>query len=81
VATVTLSGIIGGPGAGSAGVIAHILVNGNEVYTQPIAAGVVVNYSVPNIAIQKGTIVDFAIEAANQTCNCDATSFTARISK
>ncbi len=80
-ATVTLSGTITGPGAGSAGVIAHIMVNGTEVYNQTIAAGGVVNYSVPNIAIKSGTIIDFAIEAANQTSNYDATSFTARISK
>jgi hypothetical protein len=81
VATVTLSGTITGPGAGSAGVIAHILVNGTEVYHQAISAGQVVNYSVPNVAISSGANVDFAMEAANQTSNYDATSFTARISK
>jgi hypothetical protein len=80
-ATVILSGTITGPEAGSAGVIAHILVNGTEVYHQAISAGQVVNYSVPNVTINNGTNVDFAVEAANQTSNYDATAFTARISE
>jgi hypothetical protein len=78
--TATLAGTITGPGAGSAGVIAHIMVNGTEVYTQSIAAGEVVSYSVPNVAVANGANVDFAVEAANQTSNYDATSFTARVS-
>jgi hypothetical protein len=41
----------------------------------------VVNYSVPNVTINNGTNVDFAVEAANQTSNYDATAFTARISE
>jgi hypothetical protein len=80
-ATVTLSGTILGPGAGSAGVVAHIMVDGAQVYSQSIAAGQQVGYSVPNIAVRNGSLVDFALEAANQTSNYDATSFTARISE
>ena len=78
--TATLSGTITGPEAGSAGVIAHILVNGKEVYRQPISAGVTMNYSVPNVTVGNGDDIDFAVEAAAQTMDFDATSFTARIS-
>jgi hypothetical protein len=78
--TVTLSGTITGPGAGSAGVIAHILVNGTEVYHQAIAAGVTINYTVPNVTLSTGANVDFGMEAAAQTSNYDATAFTARVS-
>jgi hypothetical protein len=79
-ATVILSGTITGPGSGSAGVIAHIMVNGTEVYRQAISAGQVINYSVPNVTINRGTDVDFGMEAAAHTSNFDATSFTARVS-
>src|SRR5581483_775445 len=65
--TATLSGTINGPGAGSAGVVAHILINGTEVYHQAISAGATVNYAVSNITINHGDNIDFAIEAAGHS--------------
>lgn len=76
---VTISGTITGPGSGSDGVYCKIYVDGTAVYSPAlITAGQVVSYSVPNVTIANGSIVDF-VENINASRNFDATGWTARI--
>lgn len=79
---VVIAGTITAPTSTSnSGVFCSIYRNGTPLYAPAmITPGQVINYSIPNVTLANGDIIDF-VETPNGSQNFGATGWTARITK
>ncbi len=79
VEEVNLSGLIS-RGEGGDGVGVRIFVDGREIFHEDVSPGGSINYSIPNVKVEVGSTVDFAVTQREES-SFDATTFTSMITR